>query len=122
MQWTCANKTKEVYGFIRKCQVELLPYAIEGKAAYINYIDRNEIKTKWDPYSVFWNWKSMEPLKGGKTVPNPGSVEAMERLWIQYASLLDPEHLIPLETEQDVMREMLNFASIFVVTVSPTDL
>ncbi|KAF5559202.1 fad linked oxidase [Fusarium mexicanum] len=119
MQWTCANKTKQVHEFIRKCQAELLPYAIEQKAAYINYIDRNvrnwqeayyganyrrlqEIKTKWDPYNVFWNWQSIELLKDGKTVPNPGSVEAMESWWLQYASLVDPEHLPLPETEQDI--------------------
>ncbi|KAF5677445.1 fad linked oxidase [Fusarium circinatum] len=121
MQWTCANKTKQVHDFIRKCQAELLPYAIEQKAAYINYIDRNvrnwqeayygsnyrrlqEIKTKWDPHNVFWNWQSIELLKDGKTVPNPGSVEAMESWWLQYASLVDPEHLPLPETEQDIYK------------------
>ncbi|PNP61487.1 hypothetical protein FNYG_13774 [Fusarium nygamai] len=119
MQWTCAKKTKQVHDFIKKCQAELLPYAIEQKAAYLNYIDRNvknwqqayyganyrrlqEIKTKWDPHNVFWNWQSIELIKDGKTVPNPGSVEEMETWWMQYAPLVDLERLHLPETEQDV--------------------
>ncbi|KAF5700208.1 isoamyl alcohol oxidase [Fusarium globosum] len=119
MQWTCPKKTKKVHDFIRKCQAELLPHAIEQKAAYINYIDRNvrnwqeayyganyrrlqEIKTKWDPHNFFWNWQSIELIKDGKTVPNPGSVEEMESWWKEYASLVDPEQMSWPETEKDV--------------------
>ncbi|EWZ30295.1 hypothetical protein FOXYS1_11947 [Fusarium oxysporum] len=136
MQWTCANKTKQVHDFIRKCQAELLPHAIGQKAAYINYIDRNvedwqqayygdnyrrlqEIKTKWDPHNVFWNWQSIELIKDGKTVPHPGSVKKMENWWMQYAPLVDPEHLHWPETEQEVYERDAKLRKVICDKVQP---
>ncbi|KAK1996926.1 FAD-binding domain-containing protein [Colletotrichum falcatum] len=79
VQWTDQAKKKDIMKFVRKCQAELLPYAIDGKAAYINYIDATvnnwqeayygknyqrlqRVKQRWDPKNFFWNWQSIEPL------------------------------------------------------------
>jgi hypothetical protein len=83
MQWTKEDKADEVLDFISKCKAELLLYAIDQKAAYINYIDVSvlnwqeayyghnyprlqKVKTRWDPHNFFRNWQSIEPLKDGK--------------------------------------------------------
>ncbi|KAF5019819.1 hypothetical protein F66182_8188 [Fusarium sp. NRRL 66182] len=93
MQWTDDSKADKVIEFISKCKAELLPYAIEQKAAYINYIDatvpnwqeayygRNyprlqKIKTRWDPNNFFWNWQSIQPLADDKkALPIHGIIE-----------------------------------------------
>ncbi|KAF4974533.1 hypothetical protein FZEAL_8557 [Fusarium zealandicum] len=84
MQWVDPHKKKEIMEFICKCKAVLLPYAIDQKAAYINYIDitvpnwqeayyglnyprLQKVKTRWDPENFFWNWQSIKPLEGGKT-------------------------------------------------------
>lgn len=68
--------------FIARCKAELLPHAIQQKAAYLNYIDGTvldwqeayygdnyprlqRVKTVWDPANFFWNMQSVRPLEGG---------------------------------------------------------
>ncbi|KXH64071.1 hypothetical protein CSAL01_01318 [Colletotrichum salicis] len=79
VQWADESKAANIMNFVAKCKKELLPYAIEQKAAYINYIDGTvcnwqeayygnnyprlqRIKTKWDPKNFFRNWQSIQPL------------------------------------------------------------
>ncbi|RSL69634.1 hypothetical protein CEP54_002153 [Fusarium duplospermum] len=102
MQWNCPRKTRKVLDFIKKCQEELLPHAIEQKAAYINYID--EIKTKWDPHNLFWNWQSIELIKDGKAVPHPGGIKKLEDWLKRYGEFIEPEKMkiCPPETEEGV--------------------
>ncbi|RMJ13992.1 hypothetical protein CDV36_006361 [Fusarium kuroshium] len=119
MQWNCRSKTREVLDFIKQCQEELLPYAIEQKAAYINYIDvttkdwqqayygnnyrrLQEIKTKWDPENLFWNWQSIELIKDGKTVPHPGGIKKWEEWWKRYVPLIDLKDECSPKTEEGV--------------------
>ena len=82
VQWTDPSEGKKMMDFIAKCKTELLPYAIEQKAAYINYIDGTvpnwqeayygynyprlqKVKTQWDPENFFWNLQSIKPLQDG---------------------------------------------------------
>lgn len=82
LQWTDAGKRDEVMGFIARCKAELLPHAIQQKAAYLNYIDGTvlgwqeayygdnyprlqRVKTAWDPANFFWNMQSVRPLDVG---------------------------------------------------------
>lgn len=130
------KKTEQVHDFIRKCQAEFLPHAMEQKAAYINYIDRNirnwqqayygdnyrrlqEIKTKWDPHKVSWSWQSIELIKDGRTVPNPGIVEEMESWWKKYVPLVDPEQMSWPKTKQDVYERDAKFRKRICTNVQP---
>lgn len=87
--------------FIAKCKAVLLPYAIEHKAAYLNYIDGTvpnwqeayyghnyprlqQVKSQWDPENFFWNMQSIIPLEHGTkalpihdTVSVPGEQEVL---------------------------------------------
>ena len=102
VQWVDPSHAAKMMNFIVKCQRVLLPYAIEQKAAYLNYIDgtvsnwqeayygRNyprlqNVKTQWDPENFFWNWQSIQPLKHRtnarpvhNTLPVPGKKEILE--------------------------------------------
>ncbi|KXJ90040.1 hypothetical protein Micbo1qcDRAFT_98002, partial [Microdochium bolleyi] len=85
MQWKAADaeearrKAGQVKEFIAKSYDVLMPHAIEGKAAYVNYIDGfvpdwpaayyganyarlQAVKSRWDPGNMFWNWQSIRPL------------------------------------------------------------
>lgn len=109
---------------------------MEQKAAYINYIDRNvrnwqqayygdkyrrlqETKTKWDPHKVFWNWQSIELIKDGRKVPNPGIVEEMESWWKKYVPLVDPEQMSWPKTKQDVYERDAKFRKRICTNVQP---
>ncbi|KAF4995786.1 hypothetical protein FGRMN_4909 [Fusarium graminum] len=90
VQWTDDTKYHQIMEFVAKCQSKLLPFAIDQKAAYINYIDGTvhdwqeayygknysrlqKIKTEWDPENFFHNAQSIQPLgPGGKTLPTHG--------------------------------------------------
>nr|WCO08188.1 RNase T2 protein [Pestalotiopsis microspora] len=98
-QWTDPAKSEEAMEFIAKCKKELLPYAIEHKAAYLNYIDGTvgnweeayyghnyprlqKVKSDWDPDNFFWNMQSVRPLKDGKakTIKDEVSVPSLKVL------------------------------------------
>ncbi|KAL8739640.1 MAG: hypothetical protein Q9190_007578 [Brigantiaea leucoxantha] len=80
MQWKDPEQGPKIMDFIVKCKTVLMPYAIEQKAAYLNYIDctvlnwqeayyghnyphLQRVKTQWDPENFFWNWQSVQPLE-----------------------------------------------------------
>ncbi|KAM5349771.1 hypothetical protein ACJ41O_006276 [Fusarium nematophilum] len=82
MQWTDATKSREIMEFISECKTVLLPFAIEHKAVYVNYIDGTvpnwqesyyghnytrlqKVKTQWDPNNFLWNWQSIKLLEDG---------------------------------------------------------
>ncbi|KAF4467368.1 fad linked oxidase [Fusarium albosuccineum] len=86
LQWTDPEKSDEIMSFICKCKEILLPYAIEGKAAYINYIDSTvfdwetayyggnyrrlqKVKSDWDPTNGFSFWQSIKPLPRDALMP-----------------------------------------------------
>jgi FAD/FMN-containing dehydrogenase len=96
VQWTDPSQGPKMMDFIAKCQSVLLPYAIEQKAAYLNYIDgtvpnwqeayygRNyprlqKVKTEWDPQNFFWNMQSIEPLADGTKARTIHDVLAVPR-------------------------------------------
>lgn len=79
LQWNQPEKTDEIMEFIKNCYAELMPHAVDGKASYVNYIDKfvprwseayygenyarlQQVKTRWDPKNFFHNWQSIEPL------------------------------------------------------------
>lgn len=80
VQWKHPGQRSKMMEFVTKCQTVLLPFAIEHKAAYLNYIDGTiknwqeayyghnyprlqRVKTKWDPENFFWNMQSIKPLR-----------------------------------------------------------
>lgn len=82
VQWTDQSAKSQMMEFIARCKTILLPYAIDQKAAYLNYIDgtvpdwqeayygRNytrlqKVKTRWDPDNFFYNMQSIRPLEDG---------------------------------------------------------
>jgi hypothetical protein len=88
--------------FIASCQEKLLPFAIEKKAAYLNYIDGTcpnwqeayygqnyprlqKVKTMWDPHNIFHNMQSIRPLTDGtkampihEAIPVPSTSEILK--------------------------------------------
>ena len=103
VQWVNPNLGPKMMDFIAKCKTVLLPYAIEQKAAYINYIDGTvpnwqeayyghnyprlqKVKTQWDPENFFWHSQSIQPLEGRTkatqpvhdTLPVPSKIEILE--------------------------------------------
>ena len=102
VQWTEPEHSLKMMDFIAKCKTTLLPYALEHKAAYLNYIDGTvanwqeayygynyprlqKVKTQWDPHNFFWNMQSIRPLKDGvevkiihHTLPVPSKDEILE--------------------------------------------
>lgn len=102
VQWTDPTQGPKMMDFIASCQAKLLPFAIEKKAAYLNYIDGTipnwqeayygqnyprlqKVKTMWDPQNVFWNWQSIQPLADGTkampihaVIPVPSKSEILE--------------------------------------------
>ena len=80
IQWTDVSKRESILDFIAKCQDQLLPFAIEKKAAYVNYIDGavsnweqayygenyarlQKVKTEWDSENFFSNDQSIKPIE-----------------------------------------------------------
>ncbi|RBR14457.1 uncharacterized protein FIESC28_07693 [Fusarium coffeatum] len=80
VQWTDVSKRESILNFIAKCQDQLLPFAIEKKAAYVNYIDGavsnweqayygenyarlQKVKTEWDSKNFFSNDQSIKPIE-----------------------------------------------------------
>ncbi|KAG8843252.1 hypothetical protein FRB96_004218 [Tulasnella sp. 330] len=128
-KWTKPELEKQMFGFAHHVSEELAPYAIQGKAAYLNYIDSTvehwqqayygtnyerlrEIKTDWDPTNFFRFQQSIEPL-GVQSQPRMAKTTMQE--WEQY-QLTAPSWLSGAETENDVYasdakirREIYNF-------------
>ncbi|KAI1070498.1 hypothetical protein LB507_006718 [Fusarium sp. FIESC RH6] len=80
VQWTDPTKRGSILDFIAKCQDQLLPFSIEKKAAYVNYIDGavsnweqayygenyarlQKVKTEWDSDNFFSNDQSIKPIE-----------------------------------------------------------
>ncbi|KAJ4126966.1 hypothetical protein NW768_008587 [Fusarium equiseti] len=80
IQWTDPSKRQCILNFIARCQDQLLPFAIEKKAAYVNYIDGavsnweeayygenyarlQKVKTEWDSENFFINDQSIKPIE-----------------------------------------------------------
>lgn len=100
VQWKDPSQGNKMLDFLLKCKTKLLPYAIEKKAAYLNYIDGTvsnwqeayygnnyprlqEIKSQWDPNNFFRNMQSVEPLKKGaapRTVHGEHEVPTLDQL------------------------------------------
>ncbi|KAH7349160.1 hypothetical protein BKA66DRAFT_431746 [Pyrenochaeta sp. MPI-SDFR-AT-0127] len=102
VQWTDPTQGPKMMDFMASCQAKLLPFAIEKKAAYLNYIDGTipnwqeayygqnyprlqKVKTMWDPQNIFWNWQSIQPLADGTkaipihaVIPVPSKSEILE--------------------------------------------
>jgi hypothetical protein len=87
VQWADKKKRHDVMKFMAKCQAKLSPFAIDGKAAYVNYIDGTvqnwqeayyghnysrlqKVKAEWDPDNFFCHQQSIKPLSNnGKALP-----------------------------------------------------
>ncbi|KAK2006014.1 FAD-binding domain-containing protein [Colletotrichum eremochloae] len=118
VQWTDETKRKDIMEFVCKCKAELLPYAIDKKAAYINYIDATvadwqeayygqnyrrlqKVKTRWDPKNFFWNWQSIEPLESEEDQAQPPTEPdnddpppvKVDKWWNECAPLVTPGDL-----------------------------
>ncbi|KAI0118508.1 FAD-binding domain-containing protein [Hypoxylon sp. NC0597] len=81
--WKNPDQGPKMMAFFVKCYKVLGPYAIEQKAAYLNYIDgginnwqeayygknyhRLQVKTEWDPKNFFRNLQSIQPLSQDST-------------------------------------------------------
>ncbi|CAG8555270.1 26872_t:CDS:1 [Dentiscutata erythropus] len=78
-QWVDPAMHKKMFEFVDRAKALLLPHAIQGKAAYINYIDSTvenwqeayyadnyprlqKVKTHWDPTNFFQFEQSIEPV------------------------------------------------------------
>ncbi len=81
-QWVDPADKKVMMAFVERCKTLLLPYALDGKAAYVNYIDstvpnweeayygRNykklqHVKKLWDPSNFFRFDRSIRPATHG---------------------------------------------------------
>jgi len=96
IQWTDPSKRQSILNFIAKCQDQLLPFAIEKKAAYVNYIDGavsnweeayygdnyarlQNVKTEWDYENFFSNDQSIKPVEKTEARKTVASVCKMAR-------------------------------------------
>ncbi|GKU06182.1 hypothetical protein FLAG1_08983 [Fusarium langsethiae] len=78
-QWTNNKKRNDVMNFMAKCQAKLSTFAIEEKAAYVNFIDGTvqnwqeayyggnysrlqKVKTEWDSDNFFNHKQSIKPV------------------------------------------------------------
>lgn len=78
VNWQTPEQSAEAFAWTQKCKDLLTPFALEGKAAYLNYIDGTltnwqeayygdnyprlrEIKSRWDPTNFFYFKQSVEP-------------------------------------------------------------
>ncbi|CEF78796.1 hypothetical protein FGSG_03898 [Fusarium graminearum PH-1] len=108
-QWTDKKKRNDVMNFMAKCQSKLSPFAIEKKAAYVNYIDGTvqnwqeayygenysrlqKVKAEWDSDNFFNHQQSIRPVSDdGKSllthdlnkteVLEKGQPQQMENWW-----------------------------------------
>ncbi|KAG8752582.1 hypothetical protein FRC11_008226 [Ceratobasidium sp. 423] len=127
IQWTHPGIADKMFAFVAKVKETLLPHTIQGKAAYVNYIDSTvanwqeayygdnyptlqQIKKDWDPDNFFHFEQSVE-LPGAKG-PDTGTGKDLENairktriIWDRY-SLPNPDTIWNLEepTEQNVLR------------------
>ncbi|KAL4724580.1 hypothetical protein ACLX1H_008021 [Fusarium chlamydosporum] len=97
VQWTNKRKNHAVWVFMKKCQEKLHHFAIDQKAAYVNYIDGmapnwqeayygqnyarlQKIKSDWDPDNFFNNFQSIKPLgRNEETLPINGVTPSPSR-------------------------------------------
>ncbi|CAG8724670.1 30415_t:CDS:2 [Gigaspora margarita] len=81
-QWVDPSLHKRMFEFVDRAKELLLPYSIQGKAAYINYIDSTvenwqeayyadprlqHVKSHWDPTNFFQFEQSIEPVGHKRT-------------------------------------------------------
>ncbi|RGP80673.1 FAD-binding domain-containing [Fusarium longipes] len=93
-QWTDKKKREDVMSFMAKCQETLSSFAIEQKAAYVNYIDGTvqnwqgayygsnhsrlqQIKEEWDPTNFFSHRQSIKSANSDSENGTPFNV-----LWV----------------------------------------
>ncbi|KEP45963.1 putative FAD-linked oxidoreductase [Rhizoctonia solani 123E] len=108
IQWTSCRVTDEMFNFVNKVKDKLVPHTIQGKAAYVNFVDSTipnwqeayygdnyprlqKIKQEWDPKD-FFNFQQSIKLPGA-TAAQTGIEEELHGAvdWNQY-SLPDPEN------------------------------
>ncbi|KAH7333689.1 hypothetical protein B0J17DRAFT_721574 [Rhizoctonia solani] len=118
IQWTHPGIADEMFKFVTKVKETLLPHTVQGKAAYVNYIDSTvpnwqeayygdnyprlqQIKADWDPDNFFHFEQSIE--LPGTQGPRTGTGEDLERairktriIWDRY-SLPNPEVIWRIE-------------------------
>ncbi|KDN68819.1 hypothetical protein CSUB01_05893 [Colletotrichum sublineola] len=106
VQWADETKQNDME-FVCKCKAELLPYAIDKKAAYINYIDAT-VADWQEAYYVHEPLESEEdqalPPNGNTTDPNnddPPPVK-VDKWWKECTPLVTPGDLESLKTNQEV--------------------
>ncbi|CAE6494576.1 unnamed protein product [Rhizoctonia solani] len=131
LQWYKREAMSEMIKLVEEVKENLLPYTIEKKAAYVNFVDRTipnwqeayygdnyprlqEIKKDWDPDNFFKFEQSVELPGATATGPRSGTGEDLrnamrqtEIIWDQYA-LRHPEKIWslpgPILKEKDVLR------------------
>lgn len=86
-QWGSEDQSDEALAWVNKCRRLLAPFSIDGRAAYLNYIDAGledwryayyaenyerlrEIKSEWDPDNVFNYAQSIELAPAEAEVPD----------------------------------------------------
>ncbi|KAJ1300625.1 hypothetical protein OPQ81_002277 [Rhizoctonia solani] len=117
LQWTHPGIADEMFKFVAKVKETLLPHTVQGKAAYVNYIDSTvpnwqeayygdnyhrlqQIKKDWDPNNFFHFEQSIElpgvkgPYPGGKDLEE--AIRRTRIIWDRY-SLPNPEKIWNLE-------------------------
>ncbi|EUC54078.1 FAD-binding domain protein [Rhizoctonia solani AG-3 Rhs1AP] len=129
LQWYKREAMGEMIKLVEEVKEKLLPYTIQGKAAYVNFVDRTisnwqdayygknysrlqRVKKEWDPDNFFKFEQSID--LPGTTGPRAGTGEDLRKalrqtevVWGQYA-LRHPEKIWnlpgPLPKEEDVLR------------------
>ncbi|CAE6395715.1 unnamed protein product [Rhizoctonia solani] len=109
IQWTRCGITDEMIKFVNKVKDKLVPHTIQGKAAYVNFVDRTihnwqeayygdnyprlqQIKQEWDP-NDFFNFEQSIRLPGATAAQTGIGEEPRDTInWDQY-SLPDPEKI-----------------------------
>ncbi|KAJ1300628.1 hypothetical protein OPQ81_002280 [Rhizoctonia solani] len=118
MQWTRGDITSKMIDFVGKVKKALVPHTIEGKAAYVNFVDRTiqnwqeayyggnyprlqQVKKDWDPDNFFKFEQSVE-LPGVKSSQTPtggdrgNNAEGTGITWNRY-SLPQPDKIWNME-------------------------
>lgn len=113
--WTDPKLEPQVSSFLTFCKQQLRPYALDGKAAYLNYIDPTEddwkrayygknyerlcvVQKYWDKAGFFKSHQGLNQSKDEKSDPKAGKLVANG--WAKYA-LSDPEVLGNPETTDE---------------------
>ncbi|GBB98355.1 hypothetical protein RclHR1_03200005 [Rhizophagus clarus] len=113
-QWTDPNMCETMFNFVDRVKKLLVPHSVQGKAAYINYIDSTvenwqeayyadnyprlqKVKSKWDPTNFFKFEQSIEPIDCKKSRKR----ESDWKPWGNYA-LLKPQLLGNPKTKEEV--------------------